>query len=626
MKSSKLEDYKICYDKLLGKGATAQVYYGINIKTKSSVAVKIIAKKKVEDKILLYITKELENLRRVEGPNIVQLFDVIEENDQIFVILEYCNGTDIASLITNKKFISQDQAIQYLREFVEGYKILYVNNIIHRDIKPANLLIHNDHLKIADFGFSKHIGDMEKLDEIGEQTIVGTPYYMAPQLLNGSGLYTSKYDIWSLGITFYSMILGELPWPSATLRQLEYNICKKPFTFPMKKTEFKFKPEIKDLLDRMLKTEEDDRISWPELFDHPLIAGNIPKNSMKLPSDIPLQDKQKEAENYAPKNGENEDMKQKNADNANLKGADYFGYYPENNVKSTKNNVEANKPSEKLFDYPKFINKQPFQADENKIPDSQFDKKPIEEGKGYPIFENKQPLTYEQKIIMLDNDDDYTKCAEKKFQEETDKKYFNTNDRLIGQYKQALQFYLRLLENVDNLFSQWKLQIDENLLYTLIVITKYAQGDIEKFDKMLENNENTFDLEHWNIYKETSSYQIQKLELIDFIGNLKIILQDYCEIRAGLMLKLKLIINKKKNSADEKLLDTVVRFLKTKMNTNKTSRLLLNCIQSLLFVFESKGKFDLKDGKFDFDNYYQVQNDMEISSYYETIHSNLIYF
>lgn len=87
---------------------------------------------------------------------------------------------------------------------------LYKRSIIHRDLKPENILIHNGKAKIADFGFAKVI-DFNKRDEAAVNTSVGTPYYMAPQIISGQE-YSIKCDVWSLGIMLFQLIYGMVPF------------------------------------------------------------------------------------------------------------------------------------------------------------------------------------------------------------------------------------------------------------------------------------------------------------------------------------------------------------------------------------------------------------------------------
>lgn len=136
--------------------------------------------------------------------------------------------------------------------------MLHQNNIVHRDLKPANVMLHNYTAKVGDFGFSKMTEDHDQM----LVSSVGTPPYMSPQIL-AREKYTDKTDIWSLGIILYQMLFGRLPWDGAKDFDLLPKIRKLPLHFP----DFpKVSAPTLELIRRMLRIEEADRISWEELF------------------------------------------------------------------------------------------------------------------------------------------------------------------------------------------------------------------------------------------------------------------------------------------------------------------------------------------------------------------------
>ena len=128
----------------------------------------------------------------------------------MYIVTEYCEGGDLRSFIKRKKRVAEHEAVKILKDIVNGFKYLYRHEIIHRDLKPANILLHNDRCKISDFGFAK---DLEFGEDTVLKSIVGTPLYMSPQILNKKS-YTNKSDLWSVGLIFYEMIYGQTPWPA----------------------------------------------------------------------------------------------------------------------------------------------------------------------------------------------------------------------------------------------------------------------------------------------------------------------------------------------------------------------------------------------------------------------------
>jgi len=102
---------------------------------------------------------------------------------------------------------SEEKATNYFKDLLKAFQILIKSNVMHRDIKPSNILLHNGIIKLADFGFCKPLKDARDLS----QTMLGSPIYMAPEILKGEA-YTIKTDIWSLGVVLYEMIFGFCPF------------------------------------------------------------------------------------------------------------------------------------------------------------------------------------------------------------------------------------------------------------------------------------------------------------------------------------------------------------------------------------------------------------------------------
>lgn len=142
-----------------------------------------------------------------------------------------------------------------LRQVVAGCEELLRQGIVHRDLKPANILLSKGKAKLADFGMAKFVANEELL----LRSHVGTPYYMAPQVLQRIE-YTRKCDIWSLGVIFYELLCGQLPWNGRNELSLLDSILNIPLTLPTS-----LHPSLKDLLAKMLAISETQRPSLPEL-------------------------------------------------------------------------------------------------------------------------------------------------------------------------------------------------------------------------------------------------------------------------------------------------------------------------------------------------------------------------
>lgn len=242
----------------IGQGSYGKVFEGFD-NNKSQVAIKQMDLRFLEsDKYLKSQLKvEIEVLKRLKHNNIVRLIDVLQSYNSMYIITEFCKDGDLRDMLAKKKSMSEGDALNIFFQILDGFQQLVNNGIIHRDLKPANILIHNGIYKIADFGFARFVNDFNCALL---KSCVGSPLYMAPQLLLRKP-YTTKCDIWSLGIIFFEMLFGETPWKGIDEKDLLNNILKKLLNFPKKVSRF-----VEETLRKMLVIEEKDRISWDELF------------------------------------------------------------------------------------------------------------------------------------------------------------------------------------------------------------------------------------------------------------------------------------------------------------------------------------------------------------------------
>lgn len=137
--------------------------------------------------------------RKLKHANIVNLIDMQETKNNIYFVQEYCEGKTLKDVLAARKRLGEEQVLMCMRHICLGYSELVQKGIIHRDLKPENILIGADQdLKIGDFGFAKQIASQKQL----VISMVGSPIYMAPQILRGEK-YNSKCDVWSFGIIVF---------------------------------------------------------------------------------------------------------------------------------------------------------------------------------------------------------------------------------------------------------------------------------------------------------------------------------------------------------------------------------------------------------------------------------------
>ena len=196
----------------LGNGKFGLVKLGINKQTKEKVAIKIMNKKKMDTSDIQLMRTEIEILKICQHPNIIRLYDIFENIDYIYIIMEYCPGGDLFSYLEKRKFqIPEERAVVLMNKMCEA--VFYFQSyfgVIHRDLKPENVLMTSDgddgDIRILDFGLSKISAPNEKCTEP-----YGTLTYCAPEIILDEP-YNKEVDMWSLGIMTYLMISGRLPF------------------------------------------------------------------------------------------------------------------------------------------------------------------------------------------------------------------------------------------------------------------------------------------------------------------------------------------------------------------------------------------------------------------------------
>lgn len=203
------------------------VYLGRSIETSEPVAVKVIDKKIFSNAYnVKNIQSEIDIMKKVSHDNIVRLHDIYQTTNNMYIVTEFCQDGDLFKLLQRRKKIPEGEAKGFLRDIMNGAKYLHKNGIIHRDLKPANILLKNGACKLSDFGFAKSLNSEEAV----MKSIVGTPLYMSPQILK-KGKYTTKSDLWSIGLIYYEMLHGRTPWPAQNEIELINGIYNKKVSF-----------------------------------------------------------------------------------------------------------------------------------------------------------------------------------------------------------------------------------------------------------------------------------------------------------------------------------------------------------------------------------------------------------
>ncbi|XP_033747712.1 serine/threonine-protein kinase unc-51-like isoform X2 [Pecten maximus] len=276
---------------LIGHGAFAVVFKGRSRKKPpTTVAIKSITKKNLakSQNLLSKEIKILKELSDLHHDNVVALLDCKETTNHVYLVMEYCNGGDLADFLQAKGTLSENTISQFLRQIAAAMRALHGKGIVHRDLKPQNILLQNPPgktnpspcemiLKIADFGFARFLHD-----GVMAATLCGSPMYMAPEVIM-SMQYDAKADLWSIGTIVFQCLTGKAPFQAQTPQQLKHFYEKHAELKPNVPKDTS--SGLRDLLLRMLKRNARDRIAFEDFFIHPFLN---PPPALKASSPVPV--------------------------------------------------------------------------------------------------------------------------------------------------------------------------------------------------------------------------------------------------------------------------------------------------------------------------------------------------
>ena len=260
---------------LIGEGSFGKVYQYFSKENGKIYAVKElnleILNKKINN-IDIIIKNEIDLLSKMDHLNIVKYYSSFIKGNNLNIVLEYCRGGSLLSLL--KIFTSFDENIirKYITQILDGLEYLHIHNIIHRDIKCANILIDSNGIcKLTDFGGAKIIKD--EINIIS--SMQGTPNWMAPEIIKSEGA-TRYSDIWSIGCTIIEMFSGEPPYNDKNSPISVLNCIIKNNELP--KIPEGMSDQLKDFLEKCLIIEPKKRYNIYQLKKHPFINNNISKD------------------------------------------------------------------------------------------------------------------------------------------------------------------------------------------------------------------------------------------------------------------------------------------------------------------------------------------------------------
>uniref|UniRef100_A0A673C444 non-specific serine/threonine protein kinase n=1 Tax=Sphaeramia orbicularis TaxID=375764 RepID=A0A673C444_9TELE len=243
--------------KTIGKGNFAKVKLARHILTGREVAIKIIDKTQLNPTSLQKLFREVRIMKTLNHPNIVQLFEVIETEKTLYLIMEYASGGEVFDYLVAHGRMKEKEARAKFRQIVSAVHYCHQKNIVHRDLKAENLLLDADsNIKIADFGFSNEFTAGSKLD-----TFCGSPPYAAPELFQGKKYDGPEVDIWSLGVILYTLVSGSLPFDGQNLKELRERVLRGKYRVP-----FYMSTDCEGILRRFLVLNPAKRCSLEQIM------------------------------------------------------------------------------------------------------------------------------------------------------------------------------------------------------------------------------------------------------------------------------------------------------------------------------------------------------------------------
>ncbi|XP_072900397.1 serine/threonine-protein kinase H1-like [Hemitrygon akajei] len=263
---------------LIGRGSFSRVVRVEHRATKQPFAIKMIETKAKEGKEVC--KSELNVLRRVSHRNIVQLIEVFETQDRIYMVMELATGGELFDRVIAKGSFTERDATRVLQMVLDGIKYLHTLGITHRDLKPENLLYYHpgsdSKILVTDFGLAS---SGNKGGDWCMRTTCGTPEYIAPEILLRKP-YTNAVDMWALGVISYILLSGTMPFEDENRTRLYRMILKCKYSYVGEPW-----PNVsnlaKDFIDRLITIDPTERMAAAQALKHPWVVTMAASSSMK---------------------------------------------------------------------------------------------------------------------------------------------------------------------------------------------------------------------------------------------------------------------------------------------------------------------------------------------------------
>ena len=252
---------------VLGGGhfGTVRISYKRTEEPRKYYAIKSISKKNLTEKDLQDLVKEVEIISNLDHPNIIKFFETYNDEYYFHIVMELCKGKEVFDKIIEEESLTEMKVAKIVYKVLSAIYYCHTNGISHRDIKPENILFESTDqdadIKLIDFGLSRKYNSNEKM-----HTILGTPYYVAPEVLKGN--YDEKCDLWSIGAITYIMLCGEPPFSGKSNNEIFKKIMNEDISFEKSKWK-NICSEAKNFIKECMTKNPEKRITAKKAFEHP---------------------------------------------------------------------------------------------------------------------------------------------------------------------------------------------------------------------------------------------------------------------------------------------------------------------------------------------------------------------